>query len=157
MRRLVLVNALIFAVLAAAAALAYYGYSATTEQPPRDRELALMLDLAEEKVLNIESLIDEKIKIQEFTELSKSQKIGADEIDEEIADLARQNRMTSAQFVQNFEESGASVSTLRDQIESSIAWLCFTDVSFVTMLPLLTDEFTVTNGIFTPSTSPLSE
>ena len=32
------------------------------------------------------------------------------------------------------------------KIESSIAWLCFTDVSFVTMLPLLTDEFTVTNG-----------
>lgn len=70
----------------------------------------------------IESLIDEKIKIQEFTELSKSQKIGADEIDEEIADLARQNRMTSEQFVQNFETSGANISTLRDQIESSIAW-----------------------------------
>ena len=39
------------------------------------------------------------------------------------------------------------------KIESSIDWLCFTDVSFVTMLPLLTDVFTVTNGIFTPSTS----
>jgi len=56
-RRLLVVNALIFAVLAAAAALAYYGYSATTEQTSRDRELALMQDLAEEKVLNIESLI----------------------------------------------------------------------------------------------------
>ncbi|MEJ7603149.1 MAG: HAMP domain-containing sensor histidine kinase [Kofleriaceae bacterium] len=59
MRRLIVVNALIFAVLAAAAALAYYGYSATTEQTSRDRELALMQDLAEEKVLNIESLIAE--------------------------------------------------------------------------------------------------
>jgi two-component system phosphate regulon sensor histidine kinase PhoR len=61
-RRLVLVNALIFAVLAAAAALAYYGYAATSEQTSRDRELALMLDLAEEKVLNIESLIDDADK-----------------------------------------------------------------------------------------------
>ncbi len=51
-------NALIFAVLAAATALAYYGYSATS-QSSRDRELQLMLDLADEKVLNIESLIEE--------------------------------------------------------------------------------------------------
>jgi two-component system phosphate regulon sensor histidine kinase PhoR len=58
-RRLIVVNALIFAVLAAAAALAYYGYSATTEQTSRERELALMQDLAEEKVQNIESLIAE--------------------------------------------------------------------------------------------------
>ncbi|HEY5936019.1 MAG TPA: HAMP domain-containing sensor histidine kinase, partial [Kofleriaceae bacterium] len=45
--------------MAAAAALAYYGYSATTEQTSRERELALMQDLAEEKVQNIESLIAE--------------------------------------------------------------------------------------------------
>ncbi len=59
MRRLLVVNALIFAVLAAAAALAYYGYSATSEQSSRERELALMQGLAEEKVLNIEYLIKE--------------------------------------------------------------------------------------------------
>jgi two-component system phosphate regulon sensor histidine kinase PhoR len=58
-RRLIVVNALIFAVLAAAAALAYYGYSATIEQTSRERELALMQDLAEEKVQNIESLLVE--------------------------------------------------------------------------------------------------
>jgi len=55
-RRLLLVNALIFAVLAAAVALAYYGFSYTSEVS-RDRELQLMRDLAEEKVLNIESLV----------------------------------------------------------------------------------------------------
>jgi len=59
MRRVLLLNALIFAVLAAAVALAYYGYSYTTEATSRERELALMQDLAEEKVLNIESLIDD--------------------------------------------------------------------------------------------------
>jgi two-component system phosphate regulon sensor histidine kinase PhoR len=56
-RRLLLVNALIFAVLAAAVALAYYSFSYSTGS--RERELELMKDLAEEKVLNIESLIDE--------------------------------------------------------------------------------------------------
>lgn len=78
MRRLLLINALIFAVLAAAAALAYYGYSATSEQTSRDRELELMLDLAEEKVLNIESLIearDEKLlRDVELEEVAKLQK-----------------------------------------------------------------------------------
>lgn len=62
MRRLLLVNALIFAVLAAAAALAYYGYIATSGETSRERELVLMQDLAEEKVLNIEFLIDDADK-----------------------------------------------------------------------------------------------
>jgi two-component system phosphate regulon sensor histidine kinase PhoR len=78
-RRLLLVNALIFAVLAAAAALAYYGYTATFEQTSRERELALMLDLAEEKVLNIESLIDDAdkklMRSIELDEMSKLQKL----------------------------------------------------------------------------------
>jgi two-component system phosphate regulon sensor histidine kinase PhoR len=56
-RRVLLVNALIFAVLAAAVALAYYGYSYTSEVVSRDRELQLMHDLAQEKVDNIESLV----------------------------------------------------------------------------------------------------
>jgi peptidyl-prolyl cis-trans isomerase SurA len=70
----------------------------------------------------IESIIDEKIKLQEFTQLSKGNGIADDEIDEEIAGLARQNRMTSDAFVKNFESSGASIQTLRDQIKSQIAW-----------------------------------
>jgi two-component system, OmpR family, phosphate regulon sensor histidine kinase PhoR len=77
-RGLLVVTALIFAVLAAAVALAYYGYSGTTEQTSRDRELALMQDLAEEKVLNIESLIVEadtkllrEVKLDDLTDLAK--------------------------------------------------------------------------------------
>src|SRR4051812_7104997 len=58
-RRVLLLNALIFAVLAAAVALAYYGYSYTSEATSRDRELALMAELADEKVLNVESVIHE--------------------------------------------------------------------------------------------------
>jgi two-component system phosphate regulon sensor histidine kinase PhoR len=77
-RRLLLVNALIFAVLAAAVALAYYGYAATSVETSRDRELALMQDLAEEKVLNIEFLIDDadkklmrEIELDELPRLQK--------------------------------------------------------------------------------------
>ncbi len=54
-RRIVVVNALIFAVLAAAIALAYYGFSYTSEVSASERQL--LSDLAEEKVLNIEGLI----------------------------------------------------------------------------------------------------
>jgi two-component system phosphate regulon sensor histidine kinase PhoR len=54
-RRLLLVNALIFAVLAAAIALAYVGSRASSVS--RDSERQLMYDLAQEKVLGIEQLI----------------------------------------------------------------------------------------------------
>jgi two-component system phosphate regulon sensor histidine kinase PhoR len=57
-RRVLLVNALIFAVLAAAVALAYYGYSYTSEVSSNDRELAVLQELAEDKVLDIESRIE---------------------------------------------------------------------------------------------------
>ncbi len=57
MRRLLLVNALIFAVLAAAVALAYYAYTFTAEVASRDSRLEVLKELAEEKVLNIESKV----------------------------------------------------------------------------------------------------
>src|SRR5262252_1653554 len=57
-RRVLLVNALIFAVLAAAVALAYYGYSYTSEVSSHERELAVLQELADDKVLDIESQIE---------------------------------------------------------------------------------------------------
>src|SRR5439155_25711773 len=57
-RRVLLVNALIFAVLAAAVALAYYGYSYTSEVSSNERELALLQELADDRVLTIESQIE---------------------------------------------------------------------------------------------------
>lgn len=58
MRRVLLVNALIFAVLAAAVALAYYGYSYTSEVSSNERELAVLQELADDKVLDIEYRIE---------------------------------------------------------------------------------------------------
>jgi two-component system phosphate regulon sensor histidine kinase PhoR len=57
-RRVLLVNALIFAVLAAAVALAYYGFSYTSEVSTNERELAVLQELADDKVLDIESRIE---------------------------------------------------------------------------------------------------
>jgi len=57
-RRVLLVNALIFAVLAAAVALAYYGYSYTSEVSSNERELAVLKELADDKVLDIESRLE---------------------------------------------------------------------------------------------------
>jgi hypothetical protein len=61
MRRLVAINALIFAVLASALALAYYGYSYTAEAASRERALIAdtLRELAEEKIIGIESPIVE--------------------------------------------------------------------------------------------------
>jgi len=56
-RRRLLVNALIFAVLAAAVALAYYGYSFVVTDSSHDRELQLMREITADKVNNIESRI----------------------------------------------------------------------------------------------------
>src|SRR5215470_12508470 len=55
-RRVLLVNALIFAVLAAAIALAYYGYSYTSEVSSSER--ALLQELADDRVNTIESQIE---------------------------------------------------------------------------------------------------
>lgn len=57
MRRLLVINILIFAVLASASALAYYGYSYTAEASSRERALIndTMRELAEEKIFGIES------------------------------------------------------------------------------------------------------
>ncbi|MBV8756300.1 MAG: HAMP domain-containing histidine kinase [Deltaproteobacteria bacterium] len=75
MRRILVVNALIFAVLAAAVALAYYGYTATSIESQEQQVLQPLRELAEEKVFNIENLLlrDERVVFDNvrFEELSK--------------------------------------------------------------------------------------
>ena len=69
MRRLLVVNALIFAVLAAAVALAYYSYSYSSGVTSRERNLQLMKDLADDKVSNIESWFVKESDTKLFREL----------------------------------------------------------------------------------------
>jgi peptidyl-prolyl cis-trans isomerase SurA len=70
----------------------------------------------------IDTLIDEKIQVQEFTKLVKDKKIEDPEIDEHIADLARQNKMSPEQFLSSLTQSGINVQSLRDQVKADIAW-----------------------------------
>ncbi len=127
MRRILLVNALIFAVLAAAAALAYYGYSGTG-QSSRDRELALMHDLAEEKVLNIESLIDD----------ADSKLLREVEVDD-LANLQRTVESSGAAVVSVFVLD-AALRPIPDGLKSSRtgkAGVAFRDWFLANVVPLL--------------------
>jgi two-component system, OmpR family, phosphate regulon sensor histidine kinase PhoR len=56
-RRLLLVNALIFAVLAAVVVFAYFGWSNSSAEALRNDRMRLLTDLAQEKVVNIESVV----------------------------------------------------------------------------------------------------
>lgn len=70
----------------------------------------------------IESMIDEKVQLQEFYKLTKGDKISEPELDQSIADIAREFRMTKPQFEQMLTEVGIPVQHLRDMEEAKIAW-----------------------------------
>jgi len=93
MRRLIVVNALIFAVLASAAALAYYGYSYTAEASSRERAIIqdTMRELAEEKIIGIETPM-----------LEADEKLFAWIEPENLPDLANKVRTLNAPIVSVF-------------------------------------------------------
>jgi peptidyl-prolyl cis-trans isomerase SurA len=73
------------------------------------------------------SLIDERLESQEIQRVSKKQKtkdfIADDkEIDEEISEMAKQNNLNYAQLKQAFLSNGIDISTLREQVRTSITW-----------------------------------
>ncbi|MGZ3367927.1 MAG: peptidylprolyl isomerase [Caulobacteraceae bacterium] len=75
----------------------------------------------------LRSLIDERLESQEIQRIAKKQKtkdfIADDkEIDEEISDMAKRNRLDYAQLKQAFSASGVDMQTLRDQVRTSITW-----------------------------------
>jgi len=74
-RRLLLVNALIFAVLAAVVAFAYFGWSNSPAVALRDEQMKLLNELAVEKIVNIESNVAEAdnriLKVVRLDQLDK--------------------------------------------------------------------------------------
>lgn len=70
----------------------------------------------------IEDLIDEKVQVQQFTKLTKGEKISEPEIDDSIEEVARGFRMNPDQFKQMLVEVGVPLQHLRDQEEAKIAW-----------------------------------
>jgi peptidyl-prolyl cis-trans isomerase SurA len=78
--------------------------------------------LQEAKRRAIDMLIDEKVQLQEFEKLVKEQKIDDAEIDEEIENLDRQNKMTTEQFLDGLRQAGVSIQSLREKTKAEIAW-----------------------------------
>jgi peptidyl-prolyl cis-trans isomerase SurA len=75
----------------------------------------------------LRSLIDERLESQEIKRFSKKQKtkefIADDkEVDEEISNMAQQNKMSYAQLKSTFANSGVDIQTMRDQIRTTITW-----------------------------------
>lgn len=87
------------------------------EQPPEDEEILLELQSQA-----LESLIDERVQLGEFRKLVKDQDISGPEIDESVADVARQYRMTPEQFGQALAQAGIPMQHIRDMEQAKIAW-----------------------------------
>lgn len=86
-------------------------------EPPQDEKI--LLEIQDQA---LESLIDEKVQLGEFRKLVKDQEISGPEIDESIADVARQYRMNPQQFAQALAEAGIPMQHIRDMEQAKIAW-----------------------------------
>ena len=71
-------------------------------------------------------LVDEHLQLHELRRVQKEQKIDIvisdEEIDSEIADMAKQNNMSRQQFEKQLVSQGIGLETLRHQIQASSSW-----------------------------------
>jgi peptidyl-prolyl cis-trans isomerase SurA len=74
----------------------------------------------------VRSLIDEHLEMQSLRDESKQQKfdlIASDqEVDEEIAQIARSNNTSSSQLLAQLAAQGVGAQTFRDQLRAEISW-----------------------------------
>lgn len=72
------------------------------------------------------SLVDERLQIQELRRQEKDQKISIvatdEELNEEIADMAKGNNLSAEQFVASLESQGIGIGTLKEQIRAQVSW-----------------------------------
>jgi len=72
------------------------------------------------------SLVDERLQLHELRRVEKEQKIDIvatkDEVDEELAEMAKSNGMTREQFLSALAGQGVGAETLRDQVRANISW-----------------------------------
>ncbi len=72
------------------------------------------------------SLVDERLQLHELRRVEKEQKmdlVATDpEINDEIADMAKQNRMTEEQFTAQMTSQGIGIETLRQQLRAQVSW-----------------------------------
>jgi peptidyl-prolyl cis-trans isomerase SurA len=72
------------------------------------------------------SLVDERLQLQELRRVEKEQKIeliqNDQDVDQDIADMAKQNNMSGDQFVKQLAAQGIGPETLRQQIRAQGSW-----------------------------------
>ncbi|WP_374658078.1 peptidylprolyl isomerase [Phenylobacterium sp.] len=72
------------------------------------------------------SLVDEHLQIQELRSQEKQQKmsiVASDEdVNEELAEMARGNNMSPDQFARSLVGQGIGINTLKDQIRAQVSW-----------------------------------
>jgi peptidyl-prolyl cis-trans isomerase SurA len=102
----------------------------------RQRMLLLMVtsgvqpteqNVAEVQREAMRSLIDEHLEMQEIRHVEEKQKDlhmepSAKEIDDEIDDMAQQNRVKPAQLLSTLKAAGIAPETLREQLTAQMAW-----------------------------------
>jgi peptidyl-prolyl cis-trans isomerase SurA len=77
-----------------------------------------LLMRVQEQALN--SLIDERLQLQQAEEFEVE--IKQEEVDEAMADLARQNNIAPDEIRRSLAEAGVDARTLEDQLRAEIAW-----------------------------------
>ena len=72
------------------------------------------------------SLVDERLQIQELRRQEKEQKISIvatdEELNEEIADMAKSNNLSADQFIASLQNQGIGITTLKEQIRAQVSW-----------------------------------
>lgn len=88
-------------------------------QPTRD-------DLPQLQRYALQSLIEERLEMQELRREEKEQKftiIATDsDVDDEVADMAKENHMTAEQFIGVMAQQGVGADTLRAQLRAQLSW-----------------------------------
>jgi len=74
----------------------------------------------------IRSLVDERLEMQELRTEEKAQKFSLiakdDEVDDEIASIARSNNTSATQLLAQLAAQGVGAQTFRDQLRAEISW-----------------------------------
>lgn len=74
----------------------------------------------------IRSLVDERLEMQELISQGKTQKFNLvasdDEVNGELADIARNNNTSADQLLANLAAQGVGADTFRDQLRAEISW-----------------------------------
>lgn len=106
------------------------GIQSTPEMEQRARSQALR------------DLVDEVLQLQETAQFEIS--VAPDEIDRRLAEIARQNNTDIAGLATQLASRGVSITTLRSQLESEIAWTRLMSGLYGTRLRISESEITAT-------------